>query len=224
MHKMVLMEVWRAIWAKTFKSLRRLHHYVFAENYYDALWEQYAPGWLRRGVRTSVVTMVQRNLQNVIYGWVTKGWDVVSIGLGIGSGWVGFEFVQDGDVDTSTATSTSSSTSAVPVEEGEGEGSDNIDLELLSEDLDIEVVEMEFDDSAVPASIDESFDMDDNVSIFADDNSLVDDCDVGVEMMDDFVDDVGVEMMDDFDFVDDGSFEMMDDFDFDDGSVEMMDE
>lgn len=97
MEKMILMEIWRSIWLKTFRSLRDAYTHFFGVNYYETLWETYAPGWIRRGVRSYFVKILQGRLQNVIYGWITRGWEVVSIGFG--SWWLEFELIEDGDFD-----------------------------------------------------------------------------------------------------------------------------
>jgi hypothetical protein len=126
--------------------MRDIYIHWFGENYYECLWEKYAPGWIRRGVRSYFVKMLQGRLQNVVYGWVTRGWEVVSIGFG--SWWLDFEFVGDGDVDTIDDAETDSSET---LQSGDMDESyvEELNSELL-DDEDIEL-EMEFEE---PASVD----------------------------------------------------------------------
>jgi len=146
MEKMILMEIWRSIWLKTFRTMRDIYIHWFGENYYECLWEKYAPGWIRRGVRSYFVKMLQGRLQNVVYGWVTRGWEVASFGFG--SWWLDFEFVGDGDVDTIDDAETDSSET---LQSGDMDESyvEELNSELL-DDEDIEL-EMEFEE---PASVD----------------------------------------------------------------------
>jgi hypothetical protein len=94
---MAWMEIWRSVWKYSFRLGRKTYHLWTGNKYYDSVWEKYAPGWLRRGVRSVVVKKLQGGLQGLVYGWITRGWEVVSIGFG--SGWLDFEIVGDGDGD-----------------------------------------------------------------------------------------------------------------------------
>mmetsp|Transcript_8550 Transcript_8550/g.16108 ORF Transcript_8550/g.16108 Transcript_8550/m.16108 type:complete len:286 (-) Transcript_8550:42-899(-) len=150
MEKMILMEIWRAFWMNTFRLMRTGFYYIFGESYYDSVWETYAPGWLRRGVRSMFVKKVQGRLQSVLYGWVTKGWEVVSIGFGYG--WWDFEMVQDGHNVGGEKNDGASG--------GDGSGErEGHPVELL-DDVDIEL-EMEFEDGSVSSGEEEEEEDDD---------------------------------------------------------------
>ncbi|GFH61307.1 predicted protein [Chaetoceros tenuissimus] len=140
-HKMVLMECWRTFWMKSFKLLRKYYHSVTGISYYKSDWEVYAPGWLRRGIRSAFVKHFQKRLQNVVYSWMTRGWEIVSIGFG--PAWLDFEIFGDGyapSVDSETIVSKSL----------ELDDETNDSEEALDE-LDVEL-ELEFEDTVIEDS------------------------------------------------------------------------
>jgi len=96
LQKMILMEVWRTVWLRTFAGMRDFwHRHLFGQSYYESMWETYAPGWLRRGVRAYFVRKVQGDLQVTLGSWISKGWDL----MGNGGGsflWLDSETVLDG--------------------------------------------------------------------------------------------------------------------------------
>jgi hypothetical protein len=150
LEKMILMELWRTFWMNTFRLARTYFHYIFGESYYDSIWECYAPGWLRRGVRSVFVKKVQGRLQSMLYGWITKGWEVVSIGFGYG--WLDYEIIQEGQVVASPSEDNGESY-------GSGETVDDLSLSdvvvggiqghhELIDDIDMDL-EMEFEDGSM---------------------------------------------------------------------------
>ncbi len=151
LQRMILMELWRSFWLKIFAGLRDVHHSVFKESYYESIWESYAPGWLRRGVRAYFVKKVQADLQMTLGTWVGKGWDLMG-----GSVWLDFQFVQDGKegddgtIDTeeySTITDDIDSLDSTYIDEGDGVEIeiDDVEIELPGDDgLDIGI---DIDDS-----------------------------------------------------------------------------
>lgn len=83
LQKMILMELWRTVWLKTFAGMRDFwHRHLFGQSYYESMWEMYAPGWLRRGVRAYFVRKVQGDLQVTLGAWISKGWDLMGNGGG----------------------------------------------------------------------------------------------------------------------------------------------
>jgi hypothetical protein len=96
LQKMILMEVWRTVWLRTFAGMRDFwHRHLFGQSYYESMWETYAPGWLRRGVRAYFVRKVQGDLQVTLGSWISKGWDL----MGNGGGsflWLDSDTVLDG--------------------------------------------------------------------------------------------------------------------------------
>lgn len=153
MEKMILMEIWRSIWMKSFRTMRDTYTFLFGVNYYSSLWEKCAPGWIRRGARSYFVKILQGRLQNIVYAWATRGWEVVSIGFG--SGWLDFEFVEDGDADIVDESVSGDDTDTF-VDDNAPELLDDVDIEL----------EMEFEDASVdiPGDGDADIDMDDDTS------------------------------------------------------------
>jgi hypothetical protein len=152
-YKMLLMEIWRSFWLNTFRLMRKYFHYISGENYYDSLWESYAPGWLRRGVRSYFVKKVQGRLQNVIYGWVTRGWEVVSIGFGYS--WLDFEIIQDGQTNLENHDARVTSDDSLEDVSSSTDGSAESQHHDLLDEMDIEL-EMEFEDDSL-LSAEESF-------------------------------------------------------------------
>ena len=141
-HKMVLMECWRTFWMNSFKLLRKYYHSFTGVSYYKSDWEVYAPGWLRRGIRSAFVKHFQKKLQNVVYLWMTRGWEIVSIGFG--PAWLDFEIFGDDyapSVDSKTIASKS-----VELEETK-------DSKEALDELDVEL-ELEFEDAVVEDSDD----------------------------------------------------------------------
>jgi len=158
--KMAWMEIWRSVWLHSFRFLRGRYQVWTGCKYYDSVWERYAPGWLRRGVRSVVVKKVQGGLQGVVYRWITRGWEVVSIGFGGGggSGWLDFEVVGDGDGDGDIGDGNGGGgqggldemelelefENGADLSEGEGEGSgmddcvmdDDVDMDM---DMDVDI-------------------------------------------------------------------------------------
>ena len=135
-HKMVLMECWRTFWMNSLKLLRKYYHSVTGVSYYKSDWEVYAPGWLRRGIRSAFVKHFQRRLQNVIYSFMTRGWEIVSIGFG--PAWLDFEIFGDGyasSVESETIVSKS-----VELDDETNDGKEALD------ELDVEL-ELEFEDT-----------------------------------------------------------------------------
>ena len=156
MEKMILMEVWRTFWSETFRCLRGYYLDIFQHNYYNTMWEQYAPGWVRRGVRSFFVKIVQGRLQNFIYSWMTRGWEVVSIGFGVS--WLDFEPVADADPDAPL--SESDSCEEVAMEP----------LQDLSGTLQAEVNGISYVEDHIP--VDANIDIEDELSIVDSDISV----------------------------------------------------
>jgi len=142
LHKMLLMEMWRSVWLKTFRLLRTYFSRLTGKNYYYSKWETYAPAWLRRGVRSFFIKNVQGRLQGVLYAGVARGWEMASIGFGSGSGWWDYEIVEDGNVDGDSHRGDSDedadTDSGMNGLEELGQESDEMDLEM----------EMEFENGA----------------------------------------------------------------------------
>lgn len=153
-HKMVLMECWRTFWMKSFKLLRKYYHSITGVSYYKSDWEVYAPGWLRRGIRSAFVKHFQRRLQNVIYSWMTRGWEIVSIGFG--PAWLDFEIFEDDD--TSSVDSKTIASKSVELDDDTTESKEALD------ELDVEL-ELEFEDTEAEDSGDLSVENENIVSM-----------------------------------------------------------
>lgn len=69
LHKMALMEVWRRVWLQVFSSMRRLYKNMLRDSYYNSFWENHAPLWIRRGVRSLIVKKFQGNLEGIVTSW-----------------------------------------------------------------------------------------------------------------------------------------------------------
>jgi hypothetical protein len=97
------------------------------------------------------VKKVQGSLQRILYGWITKGWEVVSIGFGYG--WLDYEMIQDGQVSTGSSSDEESGVGggigeggAVSLSDGSSvQESEQQGHHELLDDIDMDL-EMEFED------------------------------------------------------------------------------
>lgn len=101
------------------------------------------------------VKKVQGRLQNILYGWITKGWEVVSIGFGYG--WLDYEIIQEGQIVASPSEENGESYGSGG--SGSGETVDALSLSNvhvgeiqghheLIDDIDMDL-EMEFEDGSM---------------------------------------------------------------------------
>jgi len=139
LQKMILVELWRTVWLRTFAGMRDFWHgHLFGQSYYESMWEMYAPGWLRRGVRAYFVRKVQGDLQVTLGNWISKGWDL----MGNGGGsflWLDSDTVLD---DSNAAFNEDSDFEEVSVED------DIVDVDINVGDDDVVVAneDISFDD------------------------------------------------------------------------------
>ena len=160
--KMVLMEIWRSIWLNTFRTMREYYHLTFGENYYESLWETYAPGWIRRGVRSYCVKIMQGRVQNVVYSWVTRGWKVV--GIGFGSWWLDVELVGDGDIDANVDFDFDFDSNIASFEIDDSDATEiDLEPEILDADVSIDLDSFE-DESSFDVSLEDDSVLEDNTS------------------------------------------------------------
>lgn len=93
-YKMVLMDFWRNLWLEMFVSLRDLYYNINGVSYYETIWERYAPGWLRRGVRAYIVKNIQNEFQFIFGSWISSG-----VGLMTTSTWLDESMIGDTLID-----------------------------------------------------------------------------------------------------------------------------
>ena len=146
----------------TFRTMREYYHLTFGENYYESLWETYAPGWIRRGVRSYCVKIMQGRVQNVVYSWVTRGWKVV--GIGFGSWWLDVELVGDGDIDANVDFDFDFDSNIASFEIDDSDATEiDLEPEILDADVSIDLDSFE-DESSFDVSLEDDSVLEDNTS------------------------------------------------------------
>mmetsp|Transcript_26063 Transcript_26063/g.29788 ORF Transcript_26063/g.29788 Transcript_26063/m.29788 type:complete len:559 (-) Transcript_26063:1861-3537(-) len=79
--RFALMEFWRLSWMHLFKNLRNIYKFIFNSKYHDSTWEIYAPGWLKRGMKTLFIKYTKRYLELSFGDVYSKGFDLIGMNI-----------------------------------------------------------------------------------------------------------------------------------------------